>query len=165
MSQREIRAFDYVNQPYERVRGALEAQAATLLQRATKLAGTRSGELVAALSVDIGGFELSKDVSISIGEIREVQSGSSKHSRTLCVPLQWQALDKPTLFPVMRAELLVYALSSTETQVELRGSYEPPLGPLGGALDAVAGHRVAEAAVHRFVVAVVERLRNDLGAG
>ena len=59
----------------------------------------------------------------------------------------------------MRADLSVYPLSGKETQVDLRGTYAPPLGLLGGAIDALAGHRIAEAAVHRFVTAVAERLR------
>jgi hypothetical protein len=36
------------------------------------------------------------------------------------------------------------------------------MGVLGTAIDAVVGHRIAEASVHRFVRAVVERLRQDL---
>ncbi len=43
------------------------------------------------------------------------------------------------MFPALKAELSVYSLSATETQVELRGHYDPPMGVLGGALDAVGG--------------------------
>ena len=64
----------------------------------------------------------------------------------------------------MSAELRVYPLSFTETQVELVGNYDPPMGALGTALDAVLGHRIAEASVHRFVRAIVERLRQDLAS-
>lgn len=90
------------------------------------------------------------------------QRGSSPASRTLHVPLSWRAAQSPGLFPVMHAEFLVYPLSSTETQVELHGHYVPPLGVLGGALDAMVGHRFAEASVQRFVQAVAERLRQQL---
>jgi hypothetical protein len=38
------------------------------------------------------------------------------------------------------------------------------MGVLGTALDAVVGHRIAEASVHRFVRAIVERLRQDLAS-
>jgi hypothetical protein len=164
MSQHEIRAYDYVNQPYEVVRAALTKDAASVFQRATKLAEARSGELVAALSVDVRGLELSADITLGVGEVSEEQRGGSQLSRVLRVPLSWQAAKSPGLFPIMRAEFLVYPLSSTETQVELHGHYEPPFGALGGVLDALAGHRLAEASVHRFVRAVVERLRNELAA-
>jgi len=163
MSQREIRAFDYVNQPYEPVRDALSAHAPSIFQRATKLAEDRSGELVASLSVDVAGIQVSKDIKIQIGTIREETSGHGELSRITHIPLEWQAMDAPGLFPAMKAELKVYPLSFTETQVELSGSYDPPMGVLGSAVDRVLGHRLAEASVHRFIKAIVERLKADLG--
>jgi hypothetical protein len=61
----------------------------------------------------------------------------------------------------MKADVAIYPLSPTETQIDFSGKYEPPLGLFGGAMDAAVGHRMAEASVHRFVVAVVERLRQE----
>jgi hypothetical protein len=63
----------------------------------------------------------------------------------------------------MRAELAVYPLTSTETQLDFQGVYEPPLGALGKAVNAVVGHRIAEASVHRFVSNVAQYLRQTLG--
>jgi hypothetical protein len=54
-------------------------------------------------------------------------------------------------------------LSSEETQLDLHGFYLAPFGVLGGAFDALAGHRVAEASVRRFVEDVARYLREDLG--
>ena len=156
MSRREIRAFDYVNQPYEPVRDMLTQHALTIFQRATKLAEDRSGDLVAALSIDLAGVQLSKDIAIEVGEISEETHESSELSRRTRIVLYWQATESPGLFPAMSAELRVYPLSFTETQVELVGSYDPPMGVLGTALDAVVGHR--------FVRAIVERLRQDLAS-
>jgi hypothetical protein len=68
----------------------------------------------------------------------------------------------PRLFPFMRAELAIYPLTSTETQLDFRGVYEPPLGALGKAVNAVIGHRIAEASVHRFVSDIAEYLRQTL---
>jgi hypothetical protein len=62
----------------------------------------------------------------------------------------------------MQAELSFWPLTSTETQLELEGAYEPPLGLVGGAIDAAVGHRLAEAVVHRFLNDVVEQLRRDI---
>jgi len=164
MSQREIRAFDYVNQAYEPVRERLKKEAQNIFQRATKLAEDRSGDLVAALSVDLAGVRVSRDIKIVVGESREEKLGGTDLSRITRVPLEWQAAASPGLFPAMKAELSVFPLSFSETQVELRGHYGPPLGILGGALDAVVGHRIAEASVHRFLHSVVERLRQELAA-
>jgi hypothetical protein len=162
MSEREIRSYDYVNHPYEPVRDALKQNAASVLERATRLAEARGGEVLVALSVEVAGLQLGKDVELSVGEIHEEQRGSSAMSRVLHVPLSWQAAQAPGFFPVMRAEFLVYPLSSSETQIELHGYYAPPLGLVGSALDAVAGHRFAEASVQRFVHAVAEHLRQRL---
>ena len=163
MTEREIRAFDYVNQPYEPVRDALQKNALSIFQRATKLAEDRSGDLVASLSVDLAGVKVTKDIAIQVGDIREEAAGHGELSRVTHIPLEWEAADSPGLFPAMRAELKVYPLSFTETQVELSGSYDPPMGVLGSAVDRMLGHRLAEASVHRFVRAIVERLKVDLG--
>jgi hypothetical protein len=93
---REIRSFDYLNAPYERVRAALTKNA-------------------------------------------------------------------PAVFrSVMKAELAIYPLTATETQLDFFGRYQPPLGWLGTAVDALAGHRIAEASVHRFVSEVAHYLRTEL---
>ena len=69
----------------------------------------------------------------------------------------------PSLFPFMKAELAIYPLTATETQLDFSGLYEPPLGAVGKALNAIAGHRIAEVAVHKFVNDVAGYLRESLG--
>jgi hypothetical protein len=76
--------------------------------------------------------------------------------------IEWQAAKLPGLFPFMQAELSLYPLTSTETQLDFSGVYEPPLGPLGKALNTMALHRIAEGSVHRFVADVAEYLRHAL---
>jgi hypothetical protein len=62
----------------------------------------------------------------------------------------------------MHAVLWAYALTPTETQLELEGKYAPPLGVVGKAVDAVIGHRIAQASMHRFIQEVAARLREEL---
>jgi hypothetical protein len=88
--------------------------------------------------------------------MEEVQDGRSPMLR---ISLSWQAEKHAALFPVMSAELSVYPLSSGETQLDLLGRYQPPMGPLGTAIDALVGHRVAEATVHRFLQDVADYLK------
>lgn len=57
----------------------------------------------------------------------------------------------PRLFPLMKGELSIYPLTSTETRLHFSGVYEPPFGPLGKTLNAIVGHRIAEVSVHCFV--------------
>jgi hypothetical protein len=62
----------------------------------------------------------------------------------------------------MKAELSVYPLTRTETQLDFAGLYEPPLGTVGKAVNAIVGHRIAEVSVHRFVSDVAGYLRQTL---
>jgi hypothetical protein len=62
----------------------------------------------------------------------------------------------------MKAELSVYPLTATETQLDFVGRYEPPLGIVGGALDATVGHRIAQASVHRLITDVAKYLREHV---
>ena len=68
----------------------------------------------------------------------------------------------PRLFPLMRAELSIYPLTATETQLDFKGFYEPPFGALGNAVNAIVGHRIAEASVERLVTDVAQYLRKNL---
>ena len=52
----EIRCYDYVNHPYERVRDTLRQHALTVFQSATKAAAYRAQSVAAELHVDIGRY-------------------------------------------------------------------------------------------------------------
>ena len=76
--------------------------------------------------------------------------------------LEWVTVRNPRLFPSMRAIFALYPRSDTETEIELQGDYEPPADKLGATLDRALLHRIAEAAVGRFVQDVAGWLREDL---
>jgi hypothetical protein len=158
-----IRCFDYVNHPYERVRDALTAGAREVFRSATRAAASRADSLAAELRVQVAGFDMGKEIAISVDTVEELAPEVTAPP-LLRLELEWEAASAPRLFPFMRAELLAYPLTDTETQLELCGRYEPPLGPLGGALNAVALHRIAEASVHRFLNDVAGHLRASLTA-
>ena len=159
---REIRCFEYVNHPYEQVRDALGGDALALFQSATKAAANRAHSVAAELRVNIAGIEVGTDIAISVKNIEE-QARKVKSPPTTCLQLEWEAAKSPHLFPFMRAQLIIYPLTATETQLDFSGIYQPPLGVLGGALDTIVGHRIAEASVHRFVSDVAGHLRATLG--
>lgn len=157
----EIRSYDYVNAPYERVRNTLAADAAGVLRAATRAAAARAQSVAAALRVEIAGVELGAEVEVTIGEIQELD-GREAASRLTRIPVSWRAARHPGLFPLMNGELSVYALTSTETQLDFLGRYDPPLSVLGSAVNAVVGHRIAEASVHRLIADVAQYLRERL---
>ena len=158
---REIRSYDYVNCPYERVRDALKQNALTMFQSATKAATSRAQSVAAELHVDFGGIGVKTDINISIRNIEEkiVDATSTPATR---LQLEWQAATMPGLFPLMKGELSVYPLTSTETQLDFSGVYEPPFGAVGRTMNAIVGHRIAEVSVHRFVSDVAGYLRKAL---
>lgn len=160
---RTIRAYDYVNQPFEGVRAALLADTAGIFNRATHVASERGRKLAASLRVNLAGVEVAKEITIEVLGSSDSGEPNSNLGRATRIELRWRAAGNSGLFPTMNAELWLYPLSSTETQLDLKGTYEPPFGALGTMLDALAGHRIAEACVHQFVVDVAARLRSDLG--
>ncbi len=158
---KEIRSFDYVNHPYDRVRDALTDGARSVFRSATQAAASRSQSVAAALHVNIAGLKVVKDIDISVRDIKEDATGARSIPRTR-LAIEWAAASSPGLFPLMSAQLTIYPLTATETQIDFSGEYQPPMGWLGSAVDAVAGHRIAEASVHRFVSQVAEYLRSAL---
>ncbi len=160
---RPIRCYDYVNHSYEEVRQAITRDAPAVFQAATKGAAARARSVASELRVNIGGIEVGADIAISVKNIEESTRAPSSAPVT-CLQLEWEAAKSPRLFPLMKAELSLYPLTATETQLDFSGLYEPPLGALGGAIDTVIGHRIAEASVHRFVTDVATYLRTSLGS-
>jgi len=158
---REIRSYDYVNRPYDRVRDELKRNALSVFQSATKAAASRAQSVAAELHVDFGGIGVKTDVNISVKDIEEeVVAGTS--TPTTRLQLEWEAATMPGLFPIMKGQLSVYPLTSTETQLDFSGVYEPPFGAVGRTMDAIVGHRIAEVSVHRFVSDVAGYLRQTL---
>jgi len=155
---REIRSFDYVNHPYARVRDALVKDPAGVLRAATNAAASRAKAVATALRVNLGPLDIAAEIAVTVGAISE-QTDSAPITR---IPIAWSAAQNAAVFPTMNAELSIYPLTSTETQLDFLGAYEPPLGIVGGALDAMVGRRIAEASIHRLVSDVANYLREHL---
>lgn len=158
---RQIRCYDYVNRPYERVRDAVTKNALAVFQSATKNAASRAESVAAELRVDFGGIGIKTDIKIVVRGVEE-KPPDSVSTPTTTLQLEWEAATMPRLFPLMKGELSVYPLTSTETQLDFLGDYEPPFGAVGKTMNAIAGHRIAEASVHRFLADVAEYLRQTL---
>ncbi len=158
---REIRCYDYVNHPYAHVRDVLTQDALTVFQSATKAAAARAQSIAAELHVDFGGIGIKTDIRISVINVEE-KAPDAMSTPTTRLLLEWEAATMPRLFPLMKAELSLYALTATETQLDFLGFYEPPFGAMGKVMNAMVGHRIAEVSVHRFISDVAEYLREAL---
>jgi hypothetical protein len=156
-----IRSYDYVNHPYDSVRRALRADTVVVFQAATKAAASRANSLASELKVDLAGIKIGADIAIAVTSVRDVP-GTATSGQSTIIDLEWEAATRPHLFPFMKGQLTLYPLTPTETQLDFSGTYEPPLGVLGSAMNTVIGHRLAESSVHRFVADVAQYLRATL---
>jgi hypothetical protein len=149
--------YDYVNHSFALVSEALTEDVEEILRRATTSAGDHDD---ATLHAHVGPIDLAAGVAIEIGPMDETPLPSGRPA--LRIPIKWTATKAARAFPMMQAELTVYPLTATETQLELVGSYEPPLGPVGAALDAALLHRIAEVSVTQLVRDVARYLGSVL---
>ena len=152
---RELHVYAYVEAPFDLCARLLAENATRVLQEATDESAAQARVLSRTLEVEVGGFSVSREVVIEVGEFEPRQLRAS------VVPLRWHAETGRLLFPELRAELEVAALvlDPPLTQLTLSGTYEPPLGAVGAGADRLALGRLAEATVHRFVHDVADRLR------
>jgi hypothetical protein len=160
---RTIRSYQYVNRSYEAVRDVFRRRPLEVFQQATTSASERANAIAASLHAGMLGIDVGVDVRIHIQAIQD-EAGIAGMSPLTRITLAWEAMRAPALFPVMKAELSFFPLTSTETQLEIEGAYRPPLGIVGNLVDAAVGYRVAEATVHRFLDDVVEHIRRELPA-
>lgn len=158
---KSIRCYDYVNHPFHQVCDALRSKSNSVFHEATTSAESRAESVAAGLHINVAGIEVGKNVAIRIKLYEEVEN---KAGQKMTVHLEWKATEQPGFFPVMTARLEVYPITQSETQLDFHGEYEPPLGLLGKAIDAVVGHRIAEASVHQFVSEVATYLRKNIPA-
>ena len=77
--------------------------------------------------------------------------------------LRWEATGPGGgLFPVLDADLRL-APDGAGTMLTMAGSYRPPLGPLGEALDRAILRRVAAATIRSFVAQVAAQIVGHFG--
>jgi hypothetical protein len=157
---RTVHCYEYVRRPYESVSALLHGDPMKLLHTATTSATARSSSLI-TLRVQVATVEIGVDVRVLMRGIRDWRGGAGNEPITR-LEFFWEAARMPSLFPTMLGEVSAQPLSAAETQLEVEGSYWPPLGFVGNALDATVGHRIAEATVHRFLVDVVGQMRREL---
>jgi hypothetical protein len=158
----EIRCYEHVSRPYPAVRALLADDARGLFARATRVAAARAEGVTTQLELRVGPISLTTEVDVTV--IAKLDTTSPLRSPACHFELMWSAIHGGGFFPVMRASLWVYAISSHETQVVFAGDYEPPLGLVGAAFDLVLGRRIAEACAMRFVREVAAELRQELPA-
>jgi hypothetical protein len=148
--RRHLYFYTHIPQPFEAA--------------ATLLAGSPTGWLPEPATARDGGWEVQLRAEGALPErVAErsavvVAGDPLVDTDRLLLPLSWQATTKEQLFPVFAGDLGLDALDGVGCHLSLMGTYRPPLSVVGGAGDALLGHRVAEAVVRRFVLDVAQRI-------
>lgn len=110
-------------------------------------------ELRAKVGPGINGY--AKTVRLEIGppEIRPVG---------LVYPVTWTATGAEALFPRLSADLILSHVGADKTKVSLQGTYDPPLGPIGKAIDRLLLKNVAEATIQDWVDRVANAISGSV---
>ena len=82
------------------------------------------------------------------------------HHAGAVISLKWQASHLSRYFPVLEADISVSQGTDT-TDLELHGTYRPPLGIAGFTFDRLVGKRFAAAAAVGFVEALGDAIEGD----
>jgi hypothetical protein len=115
----------------------------------------RDGEdLRASISVGKGPAVVAKTVRLQVKDPVTTDTETT-------VPIVWEATGATALFPKMEGHLILAAVGPDHTQLSFRGTYDPPLGAFGRALDKVLMHRLAESSVKGFVDRIGSALESD----
>lgn len=133
--------FVYVTAPVEKVAGMLTDSSGNLSVWA-RLAYA-DGEALRT-RITAGSWIPAKEVELVVGK-------PTSRPGAVHMPISWKATGTDLLFPILEADLILEAVGEDMTQVTLRGSYKPPLGPVGRLLDRALLHRIAEACVKNFM--------------
>lgn len=101
---------------------------------------------------------MAREVKLEIG-LAEI------HSSGLVYPIRWTAPGAGLLFPELNADLLLSKVGSEKARLTLKGTYKPPLGPLGRLVDRAVLGRVAEATVVDWMGRLADALSAAVTAG
>lgn len=91
---------------------------------------------------------VAKSVAVEVG-------APQLQRRGLVYPLRWSAVGAESLFPEMRADLILTQNGKEETTITFSGTYDPPLGAVGRVLDRAVLGRVADATVRNWLERLV----------
>ena len=92
--------------------------------------------------------------TLTVGEAR--RSGSS-----VIVPMLWEPAALERLLPTLDADIELFSLGDGHCRLSLSGRYRAPLAQFGVAIDRLAMHRLAEAAVRHFLAEISETLGSE----
>jgi hypothetical protein len=112
---------------------------------------------LARVGVKLAGIPVYKHVRLQIG-----QSPDDFRKDRVMLPVSWNAVGGPPIFPKMEGTLHVEPAGDGVTRLTLNATYDPPLGALGAVFDRGLLHRLATMTMNDFVERLAHTLSDEL---
>ena len=103
-------------------------------------------QLLARVGVKVGRIPVFKQVRLRVGRVPSVLPADR-----VMLPVGWESVGGPPIFPRMEGTLHVQPEGELSTRLTLNASYDPPFGKLGELIDRALLHRLAQATMEDFV--------------
>lgn len=153
--KRSVQTSTPVRATLERVRDVLTGDPGAAVADRISPAERQAREFHTTLHVDAGkGGGVEQDVLVDVG-LPQLTGNS------IALPISWRAAGRTRLFPTFAGELQVVR-HGTAARLDLRGTYELRLGPLGRLGDRLAGRRLARQSLDVFAQQAATRLESEI---
>lgn len=119
-----------------------------------------NGEIAVSLRLDLAAFGIGGDLAIKHGVLMRFVPVEPKDG-SISYTVEWApapAGPYPRFSGTMR---LLPATDSRQSVLDVTGTYEPPLGALGAAFDAMLGNRIAAATLRAFAHDLASQISPD----
>ena len=151
--RRDVQFVRAIEVPYAKVRDRLRGDPAVVLGDGTD----PEGRIIAPLTATLRDRQVERDLLIEIVAFDE-PAGDALGSHLV---LRGDASHHPGLFPKLDARFDAVPISDERTALFFVGTYDPPLGAVGRAIDAVALHRFAEESLRGLFERAGDRLEGS----
>jgi hypothetical protein len=155
--ERRIEATEHVRASVDMVARVLTGHRCALGERHGR-SGQEPASYVTDLEVGLGGGS-SVHERVTIRCTRQFE-GPKDRARW---ELSWEPVGHSRLIPAFQGQLQA-APAGTGTQLDLTGTYRPPLGPVGAAGDALIGRRIAERTLTSLLAGLAGRIEREADA-
>jgi hypothetical protein len=149
--RRALEGRTALRDPASVVAGVLDREAERVFGPPAPGGDHRSRRYLMPLAVAFGrGRQAAQEVAVHLVPLGDAEGGAAWS-------LEWAPTGAAAVLPELEGTLEVRP-DGDGCELVFRGSYRPPLGPVGAFGDGVLGHRVARRTIDRFVSDVRERL-------
>ncbi|MEO8755885.1 MAG: hypothetical protein ABI624_24750 [Casimicrobiaceae bacterium] len=154
----ELHCQAHVDHDYASVRETLLADKREILREATRRAAAAA--VTTELGVMVGVYELIAELELAVESTWPSRSPAGKPA--LAITLSWRSPRRLEWFPTMSATMTCYALSATETEIDLDGAYDPARSVFG-TIDPGTTNRFTHRVVENFVREVAASVQEEVG--